>query len=59
MRSLRCVDLGDDESVTPGVTAVSRDGGHRFSMAPVDAVMLPAGLGLVGDAHAGATVQHR
>ena len=32
---------------------------ERGAAAPVDAVTLPAGLGAVGDAHAGATVQHR
>jgi len=44
--------------VTPVVVAVSRDGAHRFSKAPVDAIRLLAGLGLEGDAHAGETVQH-
>ncbi|MCB2101097.1 MAG: MOSC domain-containing protein [Rhodobacterales bacterium] len=41
------------------VLAVCTDGTHRFSKAPRDAIELVAGLGAVGDAHAGATVQHR
>ncbi len=41
------------------VLAVSRDGKHRFSKQPVEHVTLVAGLGVEGDAHAGATVQHR
>lgn len=40
------------------VAAVCRDGAHRFSKAPVDAITLLAGLGVEGDAHAGGTVQH-
>lgn len=43
----------------PVVVAVARDGQHRFSKQPVDAVRLVAGLGIEGDAHAGVTVQHR
>lgn len=42
----------------PAVVAVHRDGAHRFSKQPVDAVELLAGLGVAGDAHAGVTVQH-
>jgi MOSC domain-containing protein YiiM len=45
--------------VTPQVLAVSRDGGHRFSKVPAEAVTLVAGHGVAGDAHAGVTVQHR
>lgn len=41
------------------VVAVSRDGEHRFSKVVTDRVELLAGLGVAGDAHAGATVQHR
>ena len=44
--------------MTPVVVAVSRDGAHRFSKAPVEAIELLVGLGLAGDAHAGETVQH-
>jgi MOSC domain-containing protein YiiM len=41
------------------VVGVHRDGAHRFSKVTVDAVTLRAGLGVEGDAHFGATVQHR
>ena len=40
------------------VAGVSRDGRHRFSKPPVDAIRLVTGLGVEGDAHFGATVQH-
>lgn len=43
----------------PHVVAVSRDQMHRFSKAPVEAVELVVGLGVIGDAHAGTLVQHR
>jgi MOSC domain-containing protein YiiM len=43
----------------PVVVAVCRDGRHRFSKSVVDEITLRAGLGVEGDAHAGATVQHR
>jgi MOSC domain-containing protein YiiM len=42
----------------PVVLAVSRDGAHRFSKRPSDAIRLLVGLGVEGDAHAGRTVQH-
>ncbi len=41
------------------VVSVNRSPVHRFSKEPVPAVRLLEGLGLEGDAHAGATVQHR
>lgn len=41
------------------VVSVSRDGTHRFSKAPCPSVTLVAGLGVLGDAHAGSLVQHR
>ena len=41
------------------VIAVSQDALHRFSKRPVTSVVLVEGLGVEGDAHAGATVQHR
>ena len=44
---------------SPSVVAVSRDGRHRFSKDVVPEVELVAGAGVRGDAHAGATVQHR
>lgn len=40
------------------VVGVSRDGEHRFSKEPEAAIRLVAGLGVEGDAHFGATVQH-
>ena len=45
--------------MSAAVTAVSRDGEHRFSKPVVPAITLLAGLGVEGDAHAGTTVQHR
>lgn len=41
------------------VVAVHRSPVHGFSKDPVDAVTLVTGHGVEGDAHAGATVQHR
>ncbi len=46
-------------SEQPVVVAVSRDAEHRFSKPVVEEIVLLAGLGVQGDAHAGATVQHR
>src|SRR5665647_1897119 len=43
----------------PTVVAVSRDGDHRFSKPQTQEILLLAGLGVHGDAHAGTTVQHR
>jgi MOSC domain-containing protein YiiM len=43
----------------PHVEAVSRDGTHRFSKVPTTSITLVAGLGVLGDAHAGTLVQHR
>ena len=43
----------------PGhVVAVSRDDVHRFSKPARESITLIAGIGVEGDAHAGATVQH-
>jgi MOSC domain-containing protein YiiM len=39
--------------------AVARDEKHHFSKPTGDAITLRAGLGVEGDAHLGATVQHR
>lgn len=50
--------IGDAHD-TPHVVAVSRDDGHRFSKRIVNEILLIAGWGVEGDAHAGATVQHR
>jgi len=41
------------------VVAVARDEQHRFSKPTRDAITLLTGIGVEGDAHAGATVQHR
>lgn len=41
------------------VTAVSSDATHRFSKPNCAEIELLAGLGVAGDAHSGATVQHR
>jgi MOSC domain-containing protein YiiM len=43
----------------PHVLAVSRDRTHRFSKVPAESVTLVAGIGVLGDAHAGTLVQHR
>ena len=50
----------DNERVpAPRVVAVSRDMTHRFSKVPAASITLVAGLGVLGDAHAGTLVQHR
>ena len=41
------------------VTAVSRSAGHTLAKPNEDRITLLAGLGVEGDAHAGATVKHR
>lgn len=43
----------------PRVVSVSLDSQHAFSKPRVDAIELVAGVGVRGDAHAGATVRHR
>ena len=43
----------------PHVVAVSRDEFHRFSKRAAESISLVAGLGVLGDAHAGTLVQHR
>lgn len=40
------------------VESVHRDDGHRFTKPAVEQITLLAGLGVEGDAHCGATVQH-
>lgn len=46
--------------IPPGrVLAVARDGAHRFGKPVVPEIVLRAGLGVEGDAHAGVTVKHR
>lgn len=41
------------------VAAVHRSADHTFSKASLDSIRLLAGLGVEGDAHAGANVKHR
>ena len=41
------------------MVAVARDDGHRFGKPTAEEITLRAGLGVEGDAHFGATVQHR
>ena len=43
----------------PGVIAVHRSNSHSFSKFAEEAIELVAGLGVLGDAHAGITIQHR
>jgi MOSC domain-containing protein YiiM len=43
----------------PYVVAVHRSPRHEFTKPTVDAIRLVEGLGVEGDAHFGATVQHR
>lgn len=45
--------------LTAQIIAVARSAGHTFSKTPQTSVRLIAGLGVEGDAHQGATVQHR
>jgi hypothetical protein len=46
-------------SERPSVVSVNLQARHRFSKAPADRIELIEGLGVEGDAHAGATVKHR
>ncbi|MCL2516906.1 MAG: MOSC domain-containing protein [Microbacteriaceae bacterium] len=45
--------------IAPRVIAVHISPTHSFSKQPVDSIELHEGLGVAGDAHYGATVQHR
>jgi len=45
--------------MSPRVVAVHRSGSHEFSKPSVDSIELIAGIGVDGDAHAGAQVKHR
>lgn len=45
--------------MTATVLAVHRSGAHSFSKFGEEAITLVEGLGVEGDAHAGATVKHR
>jgi MOSC domain-containing protein YiiM len=47
-------------SISSGsIVSVSRDNRHRFIKPIVEQIMLLEGLGIEGDAHSGATTQHR
>ena len=51
--------MGHDGGMTTArVISVNSDGDHRFSKPPQESITLVAGLGVEGDAHFGATVQH-
>lgn len=53
------VAVGHDGVMTTArVVSVSRDDEHRFSKPRRESITLVAGLGVEGDAHFGATVQH-
>ena len=45
--------------MTGRIVAVCREDAHRFAKRDCEAIHLVAGLGVEGDAHFGATVQHR
>lgn len=45
--------------MTAVVVSVNRAATHHFSKTPAPCITLLAGLGVEGDAHAGATVKHR
>jgi MOSC domain-containing protein YiiM len=47
-----------DQPTDGAVVAVASDPAHRFSKPVQPSIMLVAGLGVAGDAHAGVTVQH-
>lgn len=46
-------------AATPRVVGVARSGRHTFTKPPALFIRLIEGLGVEGDAHAGATVKHR
>src|SRR3954464_10267105 len=50
---------GSMSDAAGSVMSVSRSPGHTFSKATTNAIVLVAGLGVEGDAHAGRTVKHR
>lgn len=53
-------DLDAATAVRSGfVLAVHQSDKHRFSKTPQHSITLLKGLGVEGDAHCGATVQHR
>jgi MOSC domain-containing protein YiiM len=52
-------DSRDQTAPSAVVVSVSLDDAHRFSKPAAPGIRLVAGIGVEGDAHAGATVQHR
>ena len=50
--------MSDLDRVEAFVDSVHTSAGHTFSKPTVDGIELVAGIGVAGDAHAGATVQH-
>jgi hypothetical protein len=50
---------GHDRGMSMVVTSVSSNSTYSFSKPHRDAIVLLAGLGVVGDVHAGVTVKHR
>jgi len=54
-RRSRCALLGN----VTRIVALQRSVGHHFSKDPVNELTFVAGVGVEGDAHAGALVQHR
>ena len=50
---------GPPGAMTGRVVAVARDAEHRFAKSVEVAITLMPGLGVAGDSHSGATVQHR
>jgi MOSC domain-containing protein YiiM len=48
-----------EDPMTPTIVAVSRSATHTMSKANQTSIRLIEGLGVEGDAHAGATVKHR
>jgi MOSC domain-containing protein YiiM len=50
--------LNQEETMNAQVTAVSSSARHEFTKGMREAIRLLVGLGVEGDAHAGATVQH-
>ena len=51
--------IAADFAAAGEITAVCRSARHEFSKPTQDSIRLIAGLGVEGDSHAGATVQHR
>lgn len=59
MKRTSCACAGNNETVPSSVASVHRNDAHSFSKPTVEAIELIEGFGVVGDAHAGATVKHR